>query len=98
MSDFTPTAFRAEQKGARMVAIYATVGGEDVFVGSSLNGGGYDAADKIKWVTDALEAHYGLTGAKPKKAKATKAAPAKVAIGKKAKAVATKKPLAKKGK
>lgn len=87
MSDFKPTSFRTEQKGARMVAIYATVDGEEVFVGSSLNGGGFDAADKVDWIVRALESHHYLKdegGAKPKtkKAPAKADAPAKKALKK----------------
>lgn len=96
MSDFTPTAFRVEQKGARMVAIYATVAGEEVFVGSSLNGGGFDAADKVAWMVVALESHHGLTAGTAKKAKAAAPSPKKAAGTSDKKSLVAKKKIGKK--
>lgn len=98
---FNPTAISAVQKGDRMVALYATVDGEEVFMGSSLNSAGFEAATKMGWIVDALEAHYGIKAVKPKKAAAAtkKAAPKKTAGTKSvASLLPTTKKIVKKGK
>ncbi len=85
MSDFAPTAISVEQKGARMTAMYATVDGEQVFLGSALSSGTTDSGVKMNWIADAIEAHYGVPVSRPGAKKKKTAAPAKKAAPKKAK-------------